>query len=369
LPPDMNDFLKQLYFDNTVRDYLISFGIILFILLLNRIISKYFAGLIFSVIKRIWKNLDRKSFLDLVIRPLSVFVVVFVSMIALHRLKFPGRWNVEIYRYTVKDAFDSIGTTILIVSFIWLLLRMIDFIATILEKRADRTRDIADSQLIVFFKDFFKVLLGISGFLLVLHFAFNLDVGNLLTGLSIVGAAIALSLRESLENLIASFVIFFDKPFSTGDVVKVQNITGNVERIGLRSTRIRTDQKTYVTVPNKQMVDSILDNISLRTQHKGELRLELSLDTPSKKIEDLLKGIKTILETKTIESSSVVMNAISGNSFMVNGDYFTANVTDTEFNSIKEGVNLSVLQLLESLEIQIAGANKEIRIISGKRPE
>ncbi|MFI5186983.1 MAG: mechanosensitive ion channel family protein [Chitinophagales bacterium] len=365
----MNDFFDQLYFDNTVKDYFISFGIILFILLLNRIISKYFAGLIFSLVKRIWKNVDRNSFLGLLIHPLGIFVIVFVSLIALHRLNFPGRWNLEVYRYTVKDVFDSIGTTIFIICFIWLLLRMIDFIATVLQRRADITEDQADNQLIVFFRDFLKVLLGIAGFLMILHFAFNLDVGNLLTGLSIVGAAIALSLRESLENLIASFVIFFDKPFTTGDVVKVQNITGNVEKIGLRSTRIRTDQKTYVTVPNKQMVDSILDNLSLRTQYKGELRLEADLNTSSKKLQELLSGIKTIFNRKDIETSSVLLNAIAGNAFLINGDYFTAHITDTEFNSIKEAVNLSVLQLLENLEIQIAGANKEIRIIAQQRPE
>jgi len=363
----MNDFFDQVYFDNTVRDYFISFGIILFILLIKRIISKYFAGLIFSLVKRIWKNVDKKPFLDLLIYPLGIFVIVFVSMIALHRLKFPGRWNVEVYRFTVKDVFGSVGTTIFIISFIWLLLRMIDFIVTILQRRADFTEDPADNQLIIFFRDFFKVLLGIAGILMIFHFAFSLDVGNLLTGLSIVGAAIALSLRESLENLIASFVIFFDKPFTTGDVVRVQNITGNVEKIGLRSTRIRTEQKTYVTVPNKQMVDSILDNLSLRTQHKGELRLEVGLSTSSKKIQEALGGIKTILNRKDIESSSVLLNAIGGNAFLINGDYFTAHITDKEFNSIKEEVNLSVLQLLEKLEIQIAGANKEIRIIAQKQ--
>ncbi len=74
--------------------------------------------------------------------------------------------------------------------------------------------------------------------------------------------------RESLENLIASFIIFFDKPFMVGDLVKVQSITGTVEKIGLRSTRIRTDQKTYVTMPNKQMVDSIMDNLSLRAPRR-----------------------------------------------------------------------------------------------------
>jgi MscS family membrane protein len=364
----MNNFFNQLYFDNTVKDILLSFGIILFILSLNRFISKHVAGFIFSFVKRIWKNVDRKSFVDLVVHPLGMFVVVFVSMIALHRLKFPGVWNVEIYRYTLKDVFHAIGTTILIISFIWLLLRTIDFIATILERKANLAADFVDNQLIVFFKDFFKVIIGVSGILMILHFAFDLDVGNFLTGLSIVGAAIALSLRESLENLIASFVIFFDKPFTTGDVVKVQGITGTVEKIGLRSTRIRTDQKTYVTVPNKQMVDSILDNLSLRTQHKGELRLELDLNTPSQKIEELIAGVKNILKKKEVESFSVLLNAIAGHAFVVNADYFTANLTDKEFNSVKDAVNLSVLQLMENLDVQIAGANKEIRIIAQEKP-
>ena len=298
----MNDFFDRLYFDNEVRDYLIAFGIILFIVLVNRVISKYFAGLIFSFVRRIWRNVDRKSFIDLVIHPLGMFLVVFVSLVALHKLRFPGRWDIEIYRYTLKDIFHAVGTTVLIISFIWLLLRVIDFIATILEKKAAVTEHLTDNQLILFFKDFLKVIVGMTGILMILHFAFNMHIGNLFTGLSIVGAAIALSLRESLENLIASFVIFFDKPFSTGDQVKVQNITGTVEKIGLRSTRLRTDQKTFVTVPNKQMVDSILDNLSLRTQRKGELRLEVDLNTSSQKLQELLNGLKSILKRKEIEN-------------------------------------------------------------------
>ena len=360
----MNDFFDRLYFDNEVRDYLIAFGIILFIVLVNRVISKYFAGLIFSFVRRIWRNVDRKSFIDLVIHPLGMFLVVFVSLVALHKLRFPGRWDIEIYRYTLKDIFHAVGTTVLIISFIWLLLRVIDFIATILEKKAAVTEHLTDNQLILFFKDFLKVIVGMTGILMILHFAFNMHIGNLFTGLSIVGAAIALSLRESLENLIASFVIFFDKPFSTGDQVKVQNITGTVEKIGLRSTRLRTDQKTFVTVPNKQMVDSILDNLSLRTQRKGELRLEVDLNTSSQKLQELLNGLKSILKRKEIESSSVLMDAIAGNAFMINADYFTASVTQNEFDRTKEGINLSVLQLMENLEIQIAGANKDIRIIA-----
>ena len=81
-----------------------------------------------------------------------------------------------------------------------------------------------------------------------------------------------MSARESLENLIASFIIFFDKPFETGDTVKIKEFVGVVERIGLRSTRIRTFDKSLVAVPNKQMVDNILDNWSKRHSAKNESR-------------------------------------------------------------------------------------------------
>ncbi|HET6995993.1 MAG TPA: mechanosensitive ion channel domain-containing protein, partial [Chitinophagaceae bacterium] len=272
----MNDFLNEVWFSNTVRNYLVVLGVIVFVLVLKRFISRYFAGLLFKVLNRVWKNLDRESFKSLVAEPLGLFIVIFVSIVSLHKLNFPARWNYEIYDFSLKTIVHCIGTIILIVSFTRLLLRTIEFISVILEKKANLTVDQADNQLVVFFRDFFKVIIFIIGILMILKFAFHLDISNMLTGLSIVGAAVALALRESLENLIASFIIFFDKPFTQGDLVKVQNVTGNVEKIGLRSTRIRTDQKTYITVPNKQMVDSILDNLSLRSQLKGELRLQVA---------------------------------------------------------------------------------------------
>ena len=63
-------------------------------------------------------------------------------------------------------------------------------------------------------------IIYIIGILMVLRYVFNESIGNLVTSLSIVGAAIALATRESMENLIASFIIFFDKPFVVGDLVQ-----------------------------------------------------------------------------------------------------------------------------------------------------
>src|SRR5215211_6642744 len=333
----MNNFLEKVLYGNTVWDYMWVVGTILFVLLLNRFISKYLAILLSKVFRRNWKTFDQKKFVDLIIHPLGTFLVITVSIVALYRLTFPEQLNITLYKYPLRTIFLSIAITVQIIALTWMLLRVIDFIAIVLEARALKTSDQTDNQLIVFFRDFLKVILGIIGGMLVLHFAFNYNVSSLLTGLSIVGAAIALALRESLENLIASFVIFFDKPFTVGDFVKVQNVSGNVEKIGLRSTRVRTADKSYVTVPNKQMVDSILDNVSLRSQIRGEVNLFINLQTPPEKIDQLLGEIKKYLASvERIQGYSVLFNDIRVQAFIVFIEFFTPNMAWNEFTAIKQ---------------------------------
>ncbi|HEU0064719.1 MAG TPA: mechanosensitive ion channel domain-containing protein [Flavisolibacter sp.] len=352
----MSQFLDTIIFGNTIREYLWVIGIIAFAILLKRIISKYIAIILCKIFRRIWKAFDQQKFIELIIYPLGIFFVVFVSIISLLTLNFPKQINFRIYHYSFSAIIFSIGVAIEIIVFTWLLLRIIDFIASALERRAMRVNDPGDNQLIVFFRDFVKVIIGIIGGLLILRFAFKYNIGNLVTGLSIVGAAIALSLRESLENLIASFVIFFDKPFTTGDTVKVLNITGVVEKIGLRSTRIRSDQKTFVTVPNKQMVDTVLDNQSQRTQQKNELTLQLSLDTPSAKIEELIAKLKAYLATvKEVQNYNVLFSDINVQAYAILIEVFVAAAYVSEFNRIKQQVNLFALKTVEQMEIKIAG--------------
>lgn len=359
----MNDFIQKIWFDNAIQAYLIVAGVIFFIWIFKKFISRYFAGLLFRVVKKIWKDVDKQSFVSLVVKPLGTFLAILASLVALFKLTFPSQVNTELlFGYTSRAIIYMLGVATLIISFAALLIRLIDFIAIILERKANLTPEQNDNQLIVFFKDFFKVIIVIISIIMVLRYAFGQDVRSLLTGLSIVGAAIALALRESLENLIASFIIFFDKPFVSGDLVKVLNVTGTVEKIGLRSTRIRTEQKTFVTVPNKQMVDSVLDNLSLRTHRKGDLRLEIDLHTSSTLTAQLTGEIKKILNRKDVESYQAHVGEIAANAIIVTGDYLTAAVSMEEFNAIKQEINLQSLKLLEELKIELAGENKDIKI-------
>jgi MscS family membrane protein len=353
----MNSFFDKIIWDNSIKAYSIVVGIILLLWIVKKLVSKYCAGIIYRLVLRARKTVNKEHFFTLLVKPIEIFLLLFFSYIAIDKLHFPKALNFEVFNYPSKTILTCIANASLVISFIWMCLRVIDFMAVILEEKANKTKDTTDDQLIVFFKDFFKVILVIVGVLMVLHFAFNRDVSNLLTGLSIVGAAIALATRESLENLIASFIIFFDKPFTQGDVVKVQNIIGTVEKIGLRSTRLRTEQKTFVTVPNKQMVDSIVDNISLRTLRKAELKLELSLQTSTTQLQHLKQEIENYLTKQEGLQNPVVLLIETGKqAHILQIDFFTSIQESIDsFNELKQQVNFELIHLTNQSQIIWAG--------------
>jgi MscS family membrane protein len=210
--------------------------------------------------------------------------------------------------------------------------------------------------LVLFFRDFFKVIIYIIGVLLVLRYVFNESIGNLVTSLSLVGAAVALSTRESLENIIASFIIFFDKPFTVGDLVKVSGFTGTIEKIGLRSTRIRTQDKTYISVPNKQMVDSIVDNFSLRSERKIDMDLQLSVATSAQAMADFANHMRYLLKSENDLNSFQVFVSESGKQFhALHIECFVNMQLDLDaFQMVRERLNLAAIEYANTHQIQFS---------------
>lgn len=365
------EFLDYKIFDNTVRDLLIVLGVIIVAILLARTLSWALARFTTNIIKANYKLAQRQKFGELIIKPLALFIAVVVSLGAIDRLYYPAAWEIKIYRTPLSLILERIGVVIMVILFTRLMLRGIDFIAYILGEKAARTLNKNDDQLIIFFRDFLKVLAVVGGIILFIKAGLNRPVGPLLTGLSIVGAALALAAKESLENLIASFVIFFDKPFYVGDTLKVNTITGRVERIGLRSTRIRTPDKTLVTVPNKQMVDGIVDNWSMRSQRRAEIKLELALKNHSDRINTFLQKAKEILgqNKDVITDCSVYVTDFNRNGMTVTIEFFTKPVSLAEFNVVRQEVMIALKISLEKLGISmLAGSDVNIEVPEVPQP-
>ena len=361
-------FLDRVFLDNTIGNYMIVAIIILLIVILKRIISKYFTALIFKLGKTQWEGMSKQEFDSITIAPIERILMVMTIIFSFGWLNFPHELEFSIHNVSSREILDSIATAVIIICIVSLVIRFMDFLVMVIRYNSGVKKTPGEYQLIFFFKDFIRVIIIIFGIIFILKYSLKVEIGNLLTGLSIVGAALALSARESLENLIASFVIFFDKPFETGDSIRVNNVKGTVERIGLRSTRVRTAEKSLVTIPNKQMVDSILDNWSERDSVRNEIKIQLSPTNSSGDLEKAIKKIKEILTSTStkIISYTVHLQEISPEGALIMLIYFTEkDLTAEGMNILLEEINLSVKKMLEENEISSAITGKVTSVSAG----
>jgi len=348
--------IDQTILSNSIRSYLFVAAILIVTLLIKRLVSRFFASMIYTWVDKQNHSELRKNHVHRLIVPIEQFLLFLVAIIAIYELKFPTAWDLNLFKLSLQQLIDSGIKLMFIILLIRVTLRTLEFIAIILENKARLTKDLSDDQLVLFFRDFFKVIIYIIGVLLILRYVFNENIGNLVTSLSIVGAAIALSTRESLENIIASFIIFFDKPFTIGDLVKVSGFTGTIEKIGLRSTRIRTQEKTFISVPNKQMVDSIVDNISLRSERRIEMDLQLSVSTSAKALADFANHLRAYLKSENDLNCYQVFVSESGKQHHTLHIECLVNMQmDIDaFQILRERINLAAIEYANTHQIQFS---------------
>src|SRR4030095_10962429 len=103
----MDRFLDKIFFDNTVRSYLLVAGTIVLVIIFKRYLSRYIASLLFRLVRKVAKGVDKASFVNLVIAPLKIFLLILVTVVALDRLKFPAVLQFSIYKVTTKQFIDT----------------------------------------------------------------------------------------------------------------------------------------------------------------------------------------------------------------------------------------------------------------------
>ena len=216
-----HEFFEQVIWGNTIRQYIIIASILLIGLFFKRIISRGLSKLFFRVFKKFAEQVNPETFISLLIRPVEFFLSVFTLFIAIKQLKHP--LNVTFFNYkktvgaakinevfTIGELVDKVFLFLILLSIFWIVLRVIDFIAHVLLVRAAKTKNRADDQLVPFIKELLKFLISFIGFFVLLGYVFEVNAVSLITGLGIGGIAIAMAAKESLENLLGSFLIFLD---------------------------------------------------------------------------------------------------------------------------------------------------------------
>jgi MscS family membrane protein len=360
----MNNFLDRIVLGNSIQSYFILAIVLLFVSMIKRYLSQGIANLLFKEVKRWVPDIQHQEFSHLLLQPLEYFLLLIAFMITTDHLNFPPELNIKVYNdFTLKGILSTVLNLTLTLCVIWIVLRAIDFVTLMISRGTDIAHDMTDNQFIVFFRDFFKALVFIFGAVAFIRIIFGaVLVNKIIAGLGIGAAALALAAKESIENLIGSFIIFFDKPFRVGDTVRVDSYQGSVEKIGLRSTRIRTKEKTYVTVPNKKMVDTILDNLSLRTQQRVDMKLEVAGDTPAASLIQVLQDIKDILKgnEKILEGFVVNLHDFTKDTYVIQIIYMTYVIEGVQYNALRSDVNIAVIKALENRGAKLSSTKIEI---------
>lgn len=347
----LEKILKQNFFGNSVEQYAWFVGILFFGFIFLSVFSRFFSKMLFKFFKRFSAEVKIDKFVELLVRPIELLLIVTIIYWAINQLSYPfhevlmKRKKSEV---TYFDVFDKLFLFFVIVAINWIVLRIIDFIALVFSYKASLTDTKSDDQLVLFIRELAKITIVIIGSFVMLGMVFEINVLTLITGLGIGGIAVALAAKDSLENLFGSFTIFIDKPFVVGDLVKVDGIEGTVEKVGFRSTQIRSTDRSIITLPNKKMIDGALENLTLRNFRRVKFTVGLTYDTTPENLKKIVAEINELINNHPHinEEGVAVFEEFGDYSLRLMVLYFIEMMDYYEYLKIKEEMNYAITRII-----------------------
>jgi MscS family membrane protein len=364
----MNDYhvvMNQTFLGNSLWQYTL-FALILFAgLAFKRYLSRFSNRMIFKLFRDYAKDVNAERFVVLMHPPVSFTIMVVIIYIAFSQLTFPYYWHIRpSHEFGVRYIIEKGYFVFLYSAVIWIFLRLADFFTLVMLHRVEKVDNKYSGQVIPFFSDFVKVTIIIFGILIILGSVFTLNVGTLITGLGIGGLAIALAAKETLENLLGSFTIFLDKPFVVGDMVRVAGITGVVEKVGFRSTRLRTLEKSFVTLPNRKMIESELDNLTMRTFRRGDLTIGLTYSTTPPQLKAIVDEIQQFINNHqhTNSEGKVRFHEFGPSSLDIMVLFFVDTMDWTVYLDVKQEILYKIIDIVHKNKASFAFPSSSIYI-------
>ena len=191
------------------------------------------------------------------------------------------------------------------------------------------------------------------------------DVTGLIAGLGLGGLALSLAAQDTLANLFGFAAIISDRPFVVGEYVKTKDVEGLIERVGLRSTRVRQLDQALVAVPNSMLAASSILNWSRLARRRIDLTLGVTYKTRPDQMEALLSRLRALLaDRETVESESVVVYFVDfGQSALNILVRCYVNIADwREFTAEKERILLDIMRVVDNLNLQIAFPSQSLYV-------
>ncbi len=332
--------------------------------LLSAVLFKYFLVYCFKILSNLFVNkieaLSNIDTLNSLFLPMTYILSTYLLHLELHLLDL----DPVVYTSLLR-MLEIVKIAALFILFV----KAVDLAAEVLLVRPRKIFGGSDRILIPLATTTLKFLLFFIGIVSVAAL-FSINVTGLLAGLGIGGLALALAAKDTVENLFGSITVLIDKPFKVGDFISIEGVSGSVEQIGLRSTRLRTPENSLLTIPNSKLISVIVDNLGarkfFRTRHVIGVTYETSLENLQvfcESIRELLKNHPKARNDYFVhfnEFASSSLNILIQVSFQVSSYAdFLAKQEDFFMNIIKIANHLGV-EFAYPVEKQIISESQDV---------
>ncbi|HVI46248.1 MAG TPA: mechanosensitive ion channel family protein [Chitinophaga sp.] len=338
----MKSLLEQTYWGNTVQNYFIALGIfviltvVVFILkrmLLNRL-KKWASGTDSKTDDFIIRGVERK------LVPLLYIGALYAAIQPLNIAPRQDRWI---------HVFFSICITLFIVRMITSLLQYL-FVSYLSgqERGAEKAKQIKGIMIIV------STLIWVVALLFLLN-NWGYNVTTFIAGLGIGGIAIALAAQTILGDLFSYFVIFFDRPFEIGDFIVIQDKSGTVEYIGIKTTRLRSISGEQLVFSNTDLTNSRVHNYKRMERRRVVFKFGIPLGTAKDKlalIPELVRKIVTGLPDTTFDRSH--LQGFGSSSFDYENVFYVLGSDYNLYMDRQQAINLQLIEAFRREGIEFA---------------
>lgn len=200
-------------------------------------------------------------------------------------------------------------------------------------------------------------------FLLAVLSNLGIDVSTLVASLGIGGIAVALAVQNILGDLFASLSIAVDKPFEVGDAISVDGISGTVEHVGLKTTRIRADSGEQIVIANAALLKNTLRNFKRMSNRRVQFSLKVNPGTTAAqaaKVPEALRGI--IEQLKGVRFDRAHLKGVNQDALEFDIVYYVLDPSYMRYMDIQQAVLLASMEALDTMGIATDGAPRHVLV-------
>ena len=313
------------------------------------------SALLVAVMRKLVANPSENGlyrFFEAALPPVSLLIAVGVFYTWADRLPVAIVARQTLLRYT---------GIVTVVALVWFGLRLVDAIAELAIARMQRRQRRQIVSVITLLRRTAKVLLLVLSGIGILD-TFGIDVTTGIAALGIGGIALALGAQKTVENLVGSVTVIADRPMQVGDFIKVGDVVGTVEDVGIRSTRIRTGERTVVTIPNGDLSARQIENFAERDRFLFNPVIAVDYATSPAKLKEAIGIVQQVLvrQKNLAEGHRARLGRIGERSFNIEVfAYIDVREFDTQV-IIREELLLAIYEQLDAAGIGMAFPSQTI---------